>query len=186
MEMGEQLHGRIDRIWRDPTSPETRFMIERWKAGKTGVPFVDAAMRQLLQTGWMHNRARMVVASYLTKNMRVDWREGEKHFATHLVDYDPAANNGGWQWAASTGADAQPYFRVFNPWTQGLRYDKEAVYIKKYIKELKDVESKDIHNWFFSEVRNKYANNQLVCLYPEPMIDTTETRKDTIAAWKQL
>lgn len=116
-----------------------------WKAGKTGFPIVDAGMRELLATGFMHNRVRMIVASFLTKNLLINWQRGESHFADHLLDYDPALNNGNWQWGASTGCDAQPYFRVFNPWRQQLRFDKDCTYIKKWIPELRDLDPRDIH-----------------------------------------
>lgn len=109
-----------------------------WTEGRTGVPIVDAGMRQLNEMGWMHNRARMVVASYLTKNLLIDWRWGERYFASKLVDYDPASNNGGWQWSASVGADPRP-LRIFNPYTQAEKYDPEATYIKEWVKELRDV-----------------------------------------------
>jgi deoxyribodipyrimidine photo-lyase len=110
--------------------------IEAWKAGRTGYPVVDAAMRQLLATGWMHNRARMITASFLTKHLGIDWRVGEAHFMAHLVDGDPASNNGGWQWAASTGTDPQPYFRIFNPTLQGRRHDPDGVYVRRWVAEL--------------------------------------------------
>ncbi|HLP79030.1 MAG TPA: deoxyribodipyrimidine photo-lyase, partial [Acidobacteriota bacterium] len=116
-----------------------------WCEGKTGFPIVDAGMRQLVSTGFMHNRVRMIVASFLTKDLHIDWRIGEKFFAQHLIDYDPAVNNGNWQWASSTGCDAQPYFRIFNPWLQQEKFDKDAVYIKQWITELKDLSSKEIH-----------------------------------------
>ena len=110
--------------------------IEAWKAGRTGYPVVDAAMRQLQATGWTHNRARMIVASFLAKHLGVDWRVGEAHFMTHLVDGDPASNNGGWQWAASTGTDPQPYFRIFNPTLQGRRHDPDGAYVRRWVPEL--------------------------------------------------
>ena len=122
--------------------------IEAWKAGRTGFPVVDAAMRQLLATGWMHNRARMLVASFLTKHLGVDWRVGEDHFMAHLVDGDPASNNGGWQWAASTGTDPQPYFRIFNPTLQGKRHDPEGDYVRRWVPELAaapDLEGAAVH-----------------------------------------
>lgn len=110
-------------------------LLQKWKEGKTGYGVVDAGMRQLLQTGWMHNRVRMIVASFLTKDLLIDWRLGEEHFAQELMDYDQASNIGGWQWASSTGTDAAPYFRVFNPTLQGQRFDPENKYIKKYVPE---------------------------------------------------
>lgn len=117
-----------------------------WGEGKTGFPIVDAGMRQLNKTGWMHNRVRMIVASFLTKDIHVDWRWGEKYFASKLVDYDPCSNNGGWQWAASTGADSQPYFRIFNPWRQQEKFDSKAIYIKKWLPELAGLSANKIHN----------------------------------------
>lgn len=119
--------------------------LAKWCTGKTGFPIVDAGMRELAATGTMHNRARMIVASFLTKNLHIDWREGEKHFARLLVDFDPALNNGNWQWSASTGCDAQPYFRVFNPWRQQRRYDKDCTYIKRWIPELSPYSAREIH-----------------------------------------
>ena len=117
----------------------------RWKEGKTGFPIVDAGMRELASTGYMHNRVRMVTASFLTKNLHLDWRLGEKHFAEQLIDFDPAVNNGNWQWSASTGCDAQPYFRIFNPWRQQLKFDKDCVYIKQWVPELRAFPAKVIH-----------------------------------------
>lgn len=116
-----------------------------WCEGKTGYPIIDAAMRQLSQTGWMHNRLRMIVASFLTKHLLVDWRLGQAHFMTHLIDGDFAANNGGWQWAAGTGCDAQPYFRIFNPLTQSQKFDPSGDFIRKYLPELSQVPDKHIH-----------------------------------------
>ncbi len=120
---------------------------EAWKIGKTGFPIVDAGMRELNETGWMHNRVRMITASFLIKDLHIDWREGERYFAQRLADYDPAVNNGSWQWVAGTGADAAPYFRVFNPWLQQKKFDPECVYIRRWVPELRDVSVKDIHAW---------------------------------------
>ncbi|MCX8175291.1 MAG: DNA photolyase family protein [Candidatus Micrarchaeota archaeon] len=117
-----------------------------WKRGKTGFPIVDAGMRQLNTTGFMHNRVRMIAASFLTKDLHIDWREGERYFAQKLVDYDPCVNNGNWQWAASTGCDAQPYFRIFNPWSQQKRFDPDCLYIKKWVPELSSLSAKEIHS----------------------------------------
>lgn len=118
---------------------------EAWKQGRTGVPVVDAAMRQLKEIGWMHNRARMIVASYLVKDLLIDWRWGEAWFMENLLDGDPAANNGGWQWTAGTGTDAAPYFRIFNPVLQSAKFDPDGEYIRKWIPELRSLNSKDIH-----------------------------------------
>ncbi len=117
-----------------------------WQQGRTGFPIIDAGMRELMATGFMHNRVRMIVASFLCKNLLIDWRAGEAHFARLLVDFDPALNNGNWQWSASTGCDAQPYFRVFNPWRQQLRFDPDCTYIKRWIPELQPLAPRQIHN----------------------------------------
>ncbi|NIP30663.1 MAG: deoxyribodipyrimidine photo-lyase [Candidatus Dadabacteria bacterium] len=137
---------------------------DSWCSGETGFPIVDAGMRQLNKTGWMHNRARMIVASFLTKDLLIDWRWGERYFASKLVDYDPASNNGGWQWAASTGADSQPYFRIFNPWRQQKKFDPNTEYIKHWIPELSDLTPEEIHN--LEKVKNLFKNN-----YPKPIVD---------------
>jgi deoxyribodipyrimidine photo-lyase len=121
-------------------------LFNAWCEGRTGFPIVDAGMRELVTTGFMHNRVRMIVASFLVKDLHITWRWGESFFARHLTDYDPSVNNGSWQWAASTGCDAQPYFRIFNPWLQQSRFDPECVYIKRWIPELKNLSAKAIHN----------------------------------------
>lgn len=136
---------------------------KRWCQGTTGFPIVDAGMRQLNKTGFMHNRVRMIVASFLTKDLLIDWQWGERYFAQHLVDYDPCVNNGNWQWAASTGCDPQPYFRIFNPWLQQKKFDPECTYIKEWIDELRNVDSKTIHNWY----KEKHPSID----YPMPMAD---------------
>jgi len=136
-----------------------------WCDGETGYPVVDAGMRQLNETGYMHNRARLIVASFLTKTLLIDWREGEEYFASKLTDYDPASNNGNWQWVASTGADSQPYFRIFNPWEQAKNFDPDCEYIKKWVPELEDVPEKDILNW---EIE---FNNYKDIKYPKPIVD---------------
>jgi len=120
-------------------------LFEAWCTGKTGFPIVDAGMRELVATGYMHNRVRMIVASFLTKDLHISWRQGESFFARHLTEYDPAVNNGSWQWAASTGCDAQPYFRIFNPWLQQQKFDNHAVYIKRWIPELAGCSPREIH-----------------------------------------
>jgi deoxyribodipyrimidine photo-lyase len=148
-----------------------------WKKGITGFPIVDAAMRQLQNEGWMHNRLRMVVAMFFTKNMLHDWRLGEAYFMQNLIDGDFASNNGGWQWSSSTGTDAAPYFRIFNPITQSTNFDKEGLFIKKYIPELKDLDKSVIHNP--PKEHRKY------CKYPEPILDLKESRLRAIAAFKE-
>lgn len=136
-----------------------------WCAGKTGFPIVDAGMRELNETGYMHNRARLITASFLVKHLHIDWRWGEKYFAQKLIDYDPAVNNGNWQWVAGTGTDAQPYFRIFNPWLQQRKFDSACLYIKRWVKELAAIDSKIIHQW------HKAKYQALVKNYPPPMID---------------
>jgi len=133
-----------------------------WSKGKTGVPIIDAAMRQLNSTGWMHNRLRMIVAMYLSKNLLIDWRKGEKYFMQNLIDGDFASNNGGWQWSASTGVDAAPYFRIFNPITQSEKFDKEGYFIKKWLPEISSV--KNIHDPASDERNNIGYSNHIVDL----------------------
>ncbi|MBA3660132.1 MAG: deoxyribodipyrimidine photo-lyase [Gammaproteobacteria bacterium] len=138
-----------------------------WCEGRTGFPIVDAGMRELNITGFMHNRVRMIVASFLTKDLHIDWRWGEKYFAQQLIDYDPSVNNGNWQWAASTGCDAQPFFRIFNPWLQQEKYDSESLYIKQYIPELAKFTPKVINHWY------KFAD-QAMTTYPKPLVDHSQ------------
>ena len=145
-----------------------------WCEGRTGIPIVDAAMRQLNSTGWMHNRLRMVVAMFLTKNCQIDWRLGENYFMSKLIDGDFAANNGGWQWSASTGTDAAPYFRIFNPISQSERFDPQGDFIRKWLPELAHLSNRHIHN-------PPPMDN-----YPSPLVDLSETRKSTIALFAQL
>jgi deoxyribodipyrimidine photo-lyase len=147
-----------------------------WKEGRTGFPIVDAAMRQLLNEGWMHNRLRMVVAMFFTKNMLHDWRLGETYFMQNLIDGDFASNNGGWQWSSSTGTDAAPYFRIFNPVTQSTNFDKEGLFIKKYIPELKDLDKSVIHDP--PKEHRKY------CGYPDQILDLKTSRLRAIDAFK--
>lgn len=147
-----------------------------WCTGSTGFPLVDAGMRQMNATGFMHNRVRMVVASFLTKDLHIDWREGEKYFAQQLVDYDPAVNNGNWQWCASTGADAQPYFRIFNPWEQQKRFDPQCEYIKTWVPELKIYSPKQIHN----------LCKETISSYPKPIVDHKKERLKALTAYKKI
>jgi deoxyribodipyrimidine photo-lyase len=149
-----------------------------WCEGKTGFPIVDAGMRQLNQTGFMHNRVRMITASFLVKDLHIDWRWGEKYFAQTLIDYDPAVNNGNWQWAASCGCDAQPYFRIFNPWTQGEKFDGNCLYIKQWIPELTALPPKQIHQWHKPQYH-------LGCPeYPPPIVDHAIESKIALASYK--
>lgn len=148
---------------------------EAFKAGRTGYPVVDAAMRQLLAEGWMHNRARMIVASFMTKDLHLDWRIGEEHFAQYLMDYELASNNGGWQWAASTGTDAQPYFRIFNPYLQSAKFDPEGEYIRRYVPELRGLHGHDIH-----EPAGLIRPRD----YPAPIVDHRAEKEVAIAMFK--
>jgi deoxyribodipyrimidine photo-lyase len=148
---------KYDRIpWRNDESD-----FQKWCEGKTGYPIVDAGMRELNQTGYMHNRVRMIVASFFTKHLLLDWRWGERYFAKKLLDYELSSNNGGWQWAAGTGTDAQPYFRVFNPYSQQDKFDKQKKYIKKWVPELDSDR------------------------YPEPMVDHKMARERAISTYKE-
>ncbi|MBI5929010.1 MAG: deoxyribodipyrimidine photo-lyase [Chloroflexi bacterium] len=149
-----------------------------WQAGMTGYPVVDAAMRQLKAIGWMHNRARMIVASFLTKDLLIDWREGERHFMQWLIDGDPAANNGGWQWAAGTGTDAQPYFRIFNPQAQSEKFDPEGVYIRCWLPELRDVPTQFIHAPHL--MSNPPGD------YPAPIVEHALARRRALIAYQSV
>lgn len=150
---------------------------QAWADGNTGFPIVDAGMRELNETGFMHNRVRMIVASFLTKDLRISWRWGERYFAQHLVDYDPCLNNGNWQWAASTGCDAQPYFRIFNPWLQQQKFDPNCDYIYRHVPQLRAVPAKILHQW-----DKKYYGN----FYPKPMIDHSYESTLTKALFKGM
>ncbi|WP_346838954.1 deoxyribodipyrimidine photo-lyase [Microbulbifer sp. SAOS-129_SWC] len=165
-----------------PFKPETdrvpwsydKKVFQRWCDGQTGVPIVDAAMRQLNETGWMHNRLRMVVASFLTKNLLIDWRWGERYFMERLIDADFAANNGGWQWAASTGTDAVPYFRVFNPYSQSKKFDAGGEFIRRFVPELRNLSAREIHC------------PDAVADYPLPICDVSQSRKHAIEVFADL
>lgn len=154
---------------------------QAWCEARTGYPLIDAAMRQLHHTGYMHNRLRMVVASFLTKDLGLDWRRGERHFAEHLTDYDLAANNGGWQWAASTGCDAQPWFRIFNPITQSQRFDPEGRFIRRYLPELARVPDAHIHFPAAMKASELAACGlRLGIDYPRPVVDHGRARQRTL------
>lgn len=156
-----------------------------WAQGRTGYPVVDAAMRQLMQTGWMHNRARMITASFLTKDLLIDWRWGERHFMQHLVDGDPASNNGGWQWAAGTGTDAAPYFRVLNPVLQGEKFDPDGAYVRRFVPELAKVPAKYIHSpWTMSAEVQKQAGCLIGKDYPVPLVDHRLARERVRMAYR--
>lgn len=160
--------------WRN--APED---LAAWQQGQTGIPIVDAGMRQMLATGWMHNRVRMITAMFLCKNLLIDWRLGEAWFMQHLIDGDLAANNGGWQWCASTGMDAVPYFRIFNPVSQSLKFDPNGDYIRQWVPELAHLDAKSIHE--------PYAKNpDLELDYPKPIVDLKASRVRAIEAFKQI
>ena len=161
--------------WRD--APRE---LKAWQEGRTGFPIIDAAMRQLLETGWMHNRLRMIVAMFLTKNLLIDWREGERFFMRHLIDGDLAANNGGWQWSSSTGTDSAPYFRIFNPLSQSQKFDPDGRFIRHWIPELVGLNKSNIHN--------PAAMGGLfgIADYPAPIVDLSKSRARALAAFKSL
>jgi deoxyribodipyrimidine photo-lyase len=160
-------------------------LLAAWKAGRTGYPLVDAGMRQLAQTGWMHNRLRMVTASFLTKDLGIDWRAGEQHFADLLNDFDLAANNGGWQWAASTGCDAQPWFRIFNPVTQSERFDPQGAFIRRYVPELGPVPERYIHApWKMDAALQRQCGVVIGEDYPAPVVDHAVARARTLARFE--
>lgn len=158
---------------------EDRF--SAWCEGMTGYPIVDAGMRQLKAEGWMHNRIRMVTAMFLTKDLLTDWRLGEKHFADHLIDLDFSSNNGGWQWSASTGVDAQPYFRIFNPYLQSKKFDPDGNYIRKYVSELKNVPSEFIHEpQLLNEKQQDQFGVKIGSNYPFPIVDHMKAKEEAI------
>ncbi|MBO0446642.1 deoxyribodipyrimidine photo-lyase [Enterococcus ureilyticus] len=160
-------------------------LFERWKNGQTGFPIVDAAMRQLNQTGWMHNRLRMIVASFLTKDLMIDWRWGEKYFQEKLIDYDSASNIGGWQWAASTGTDAVPYFRIFNPTRQSEKFDHHGDFIRQFIPELKHVPNEYIHEPNKMPLALQEKNGLSIGKdYPEPIVEHSKIRSEVLDFFK--
>lgn len=184
-----------------PTLPEAPFQpkfanmrwakdlagLRAWQKGLTGIPIVDAGMRQLWQTGWMHNRVRMIVASLLIKNMQMNWREGEAWFWDTLVDADLANNAASWQWVAGSGADAAPYFRIFNPVLQGKKFDPDGHYVRRYVPELKGLSDRDLHApWEASSESLTTAGVTLGDSYPHPIVDLRETRKRALAAYSDM
>lgn len=186
--------------WRSLENSKVQRDLQAWKTGNTGFPIIDAAMRQLLETGWMHNRLRMLVAMFLSKNLLIDWRVGEAFFMQHLVDADLAANNGGWQWAASSGTDAVPYFRLFNPYSQSTRFDPEGKFIRRYLPELAHLNNKQIHqppiNPLFNRQRgvdklkddlfgNESASDKCGS-YPEPIVDLKLSRDRVMQAFEAI
>lgn len=150
-----------------------------WKNGQTGFPIIDAAMKQLNKTGWMHNRLRMITSSFLVKNLLIDWREGEKYFMYNLIDGDYALNNGGWQWSASIGSDSTPYIRIFNPLRQSKIFDKSGVFIKKYLPELKIIPNNYIHNPYEWIIKNDCKID-----YPKPIINYKNSKEKFLSAYQ--
>jgi deoxyribodipyrimidine photo-lyase len=168
---GHAFHRRYDAIdWKNQES-----LFWAWTKGMTGFPIIDAGMRELQQTGLMHNRVRMLAASFLVKDLHISWRWGERYFAQHLLDYDPCVNNGNWQWAASTGCDAQPYFRVFNPCLQQRKFDPDCVYIKRWVPELAQYSATQIHQWQQAAEHGTY---------PAPIVDHAEQTRQVKALYK--
>jgi deoxyribodipyrimidine photo-lyase len=177
------LQSKFDHFpWQDNPS-----LLKKWQKGLTGYPIVDAGMRELWKTGFMHNRVRMIVGSFLVKNLLIHWQKGQEWFWDCLVDADLANNSAGWQWIAGCGADAAPYFRIFNPITQGQRFDEGGAYIKKYIPELKDLPDKYLSNpWEAPEEILKNANIELGVTYPLPIVDTKTSREAALTAYQKI
>jgi deoxyribodipyrimidine photo-lyase len=175
--MNRAFRPETDRVrWRND-----RQAFDAWCRGRTGVPIVDAAMRQLAETGWMHNRLRMITSMFLTKDLLIDWRWGERHFMRHLIDGDLASNNGGWQWSASTGADAAPYFRIFNPWRQSRKFDPDGAFIRRFLPELSEVQGDAIHD------PSALPGPQRAKLdYPDPIVDHERAVARARAAFRNL
>ncbi|TFW04695.1 deoxyribodipyrimidine photo-lyase, partial [Oxalobacteraceae bacterium OM1] len=165
--------------WEHGAEADERF--SAWCEGRTGYPLVDAAMAQLNRTGFMHNRLRMVTASFLVKDLGIDWRRGERYFAQQLNDYDLSANNGGWQWAASTGCDAQPYFRIFNPVSQSERFDPDGTFIRRHLPELARLPARHIHApWLAPAAALREAGVTLGTNYPQPIVQHDAARQRTL------
>jgi deoxyribodipyrimidine photo-lyase len=165
----------------------TQAWFQAWCAGRTGYPIVDAGMRELAVTGFMHNRVRMIVASFLTKDLLLDWRRGERWFMNHLVDGDLASNNGGWQWAAGTGTDAAPYFRIFNPVSQGMRFDPDGAYVRQWVPELSRLADESVHRpWETPPLILAEAGLTLGEDYPERVVDHAEQRERALAMYAEV
>jgi deoxyribodipyrimidine photo-lyase len=172
--LGHNLKPKYDKIkWH-----HNERWFKAWTKGETGFPIVDASQRQLLATAWTHNRGRMISSSILIKILLIDWREGERFYAQHLVDYDVGNNNGGWGWSSGGGSDSNPFFRYFNPYTQSKEHDPKCEYIKKWIPELENIDPEDIHNWDTAWEKHKD------CGYPKPIVDYKEQREKSIKMYK--
>jgi deoxyribodipyrimidine photo-lyase len=186
IEGGHAFKAAYDRIgWLDGAEGERRF--DAWTSGRTGYPLIDAAMRQINSSGYMHNRLRMVTASFLVKDLGIDWRRGEQYFADRLNDFDLASNNGGWQWSASTGCDAQPFFRIFNPITQSEKFDPDGKFIRLYVPELASLDGKQIHApWRLVRSEQERLNVVIGKTYPEPIVDHAVAREETLARYSAV
>jgi deoxyribodipyrimidine photo-lyase len=178
----EVMEGSFQPIYKNINWRTSTVKLYKWMNAKTGFPLVDACMRQMNQTGYMHNRGRMLVASFLCKTLLLDWRLGEQYFAQTLVDYDPASNNGNWQGISGTGVDMKPYFRDMNPWIQSQKFDGNAVYIKKWIPELKDVSAEHIHNWSAHCKDTEYKKVK----YPSPIVDYYEQKEKMLEMYNDI
>jgi deoxyribodipyrimidine photo-lyase len=177
---GKSMKEKYDKIkW--VSGKKEKEYVDKWINGKTGYPIVDAGMKELKTTGYMHNRSRLITSNFLVKLCLVDWQKGEEHYARMLTDYDPSVNNGNWQWTSGSGADSQPYFRIMNPWTQGLKHDKDAEYIKKWLPQLKDIPSKELHEW--DKHYTKYDLYEID--YEKPMINYVNARKNVLSKYKK-
>jgi deoxyribodipyrimidine photo-lyase len=150
--------------------------LDAWRDGRTGYPIVDAGMRQLRATGWMHNRVRMIVASFLVKDLHLEWQHGARHFLHWLVDGDLASNQHGWQWTAGCGTDAAPYFRIFNPTSQGRRFDPDAAYVRRWVPELADA----------TDPHDPAADERRAADYPDPMVDHAAERRSALSRWEEV
>ena len=178
----EMLKGNLRREFDRFPWVDNKVFLSAWKKGKTGYPIVDAGMRELCETGWMHNRIRMVVGSFLVKHLRINWKEGEKHFRNCLFDFNEANNVAQWQWVAGCGADAAPYFRIFNPILQGEKFDKEGEYVKRWVPELKNLSKKFIHKpWELNDEKFKLGRD-----YPHPIVKHEEARSKALNAFKKI
>jgi deoxyribodipyrimidine photo-lyase len=181
------LRGAFKRQYDSLDWENDQALFAAWCAGRTGYPIVDAAMRQLNSEAWMHNRARMIVASFLAKDLLIDWRWGERYFMRQLVDGDHAANNGGWQWAAGTGTDAQPYFRIFNPTSQGQKFDPRGAFVRRYLPELERVPDRYIHTpWAMPIAAQRRAGVLIGRDYPAPIVDHAERRVRALELYRGL
>ena len=180
----EMLKGNLRKEFDKFPWVEDKKKLNAWKKGETGYPIVDAGMRELNETGWMHNRVRMIVASFLVKHLRIHWKEGEKHFRNFLLDFNEANNIAGWQWVSGCGADAAPYFRIFNPILQGEKFDKKGVYVKKWVPELNLISEEFIHKpW---EMKVKIKDFELGKNYPAPIVNHKKAREAALDAFQRI